>query len=375
MTGAAPWVIDGRGLQGGSGVRGIGSYLRGLLGGLHDLGVDERVELLLRRSDPPPDLPPGWAARPGPRLPALKRRLQPLADPFLVAAVLLRRPAALYHAVEYAQPIVARAPVVVTVHDLIPFVVRDGYTWMRRERLLAVRQLRHAEAVITPSQATADDAVRVARVRRERISVIPHGVAAAFRPAPAERVASTRERLGLDRPFLLAVGTFDAHKRLKTLLEVAARVCPVLGLDLVVAGDQGVYRPQVRATVTASPVAGHVHLVGRVGLADLVDLYSGARCLVHSSAYEGFGLPLLEAMACGCPVAAFANSAIPEVCGSAGVTVADGDAGELAGAVAALAVDGPERERRVTTGLAWAAEHTWERAARATIDVYGSLAP
>jgi len=156
MTGAAPWVIDGRGLQGGSGVRGIGSYLRGLLGGLHDLGVDERVELLLRRSDPPPDLPPGWAARPGPRLPALKRRLQPLADPFLVAAVLLRRPAALYHAVEYAQPIVARAPVVVTVHDLIPFVVRDGYTWMRRERLLAVRQLRHAEAVITPSQATAD---------------------------------------------------------------------------------------------------------------------------------------------------------------------------------------------------------------------------
>src|SRR5258708_15068669 len=108
-------------------------------------------------------------------VPVLKRRAQPVADPFLVSRVVRRYRPALYHAVEYAQPIApGGVPVVVTVHDLIPFLFPADYPWMRRERLLALRLLRRADALITPSAATAADCTRLAAVPPERITVVPH---------------------------------------------------------------------------------------------------------------------------------------------------------------------------------------------------------
>jgi len=369
---AGRWLIDGRALQGRSGVRGIGSYLRGLLDGMHQIGLDDRIDLLLRRADPLPDLD-ALQARPGPRLPVLKQRLQPLADPFLVATLLLRHPPALYHAVEYAQPILSRAPVVVTVHDLIPFLFGDPYRWMRRERMLALRQLRFADAVITPSRATADDVVRLAHVRDERITVVPHGVNPAYRPASPDTIESTLRRLGVEQPYVLSVGTFDPHKRFALVADVFTRLDA--SLHLVVAGHQGPYEPEIRQTVTTTGMAHRAHLTGHLPVEDLAAVYSGARCLLHASAYEGFGLPLLEAMACGCPVVAFANSAIVETSGGAGITVSDGDVAALAEAASSMIEDTTERTRRIAAGRARAAEYTWERSAQTTVAVYRRVAP
>lgn len=366
-------VLDGRVLQERSGVRGIGSYLRGLLGGLERVAAGVDIRLLLQAHRPgPPELSSPRIA-PGPRLRVLKRRLQPLLDPLLVTAA-LRGSArgTVYHAVEYAQPLVARVPVVVTVHDLIPFLFGDEYRWMRRERLLALRLLRRADAVVAVSRSTAEDAVRIAGVDPSRVTVIHHGVDERFRPARPDGVVAVRRRVGLlaDEPYLLSVGVLDAHKRLPLLLDVVGRLRRDHPVRLVVAGAQAEYLPRVRDAIAAAALDDAVLLAGHLAAGDLVALYSGASCVLVSSAYEGFGLPVVEAMASGAPVIAFANSAIPEVCGDAGILVEDGNAAAMAAAASSLLDDPRERGRRVDAGRSWATGFTWERSARAHLEVY-----
>jgi glycosyltransferase involved in cell wall biosynthesis len=375
------WLLDGRALQDRSSTRGIGSYLRGLLDGMHALGADRRVSLLLRAGAALPAELGRWSAEAGPRLPVLKRRLQPVADPFLVSRVVRRARPLLYHGVEYAQPIApGGVPVVVTVHDLIPFLFPRDYPWMRRERLLALRLLRRADALITPSAATARDCQRLAGVSAERITVVAHGVDPAYAPAPAPSVASVRRGLGLgaEEPYLLSVGVFDPRKRLGLLLDAASRLCARHpGLRLVLVGDQGDYTAAVRAAVASAGLAAVTVHAGYVAAEDMPALYSGASCLLFTSAYEGFGLPVLEAMACACSVAACANSAIPEVAGDAALLIAEDAepvmAEALAEAVLPLLEDPVERARRGEIGRLHAAQFTWERAAAETLAVYGRV--
>jgi glycosyltransferase involved in cell wall biosynthesis len=367
-------LIDGRPLQGLSATRGIGTYLRGLVGALVRGGLVDGIDLMLAAGEPPPPELAAWGSGEGPHVPRLKRRLQPAADPFLVAALLARRGYRLYHAVEWAEPVAGRTPVVVTVHDLIPFLFKDGYTWMRRERMLALRLLHRAGAVITPSTATARDVVRLAGVDPMRISAIPHGVDARYRPASATVVGAVKARHGIGGDYLLTVGVFDPHKRLPLLLDVLARLRREHPVELVIPGDQGGYTDAVRGAVAAAGLAGSVHLTGYLAIEDLAALYAGSRCLLFTSAYEGFGLPLLEAMACGGPVVAFDNSAIPEVAGDAGVLVRDGDAAAMAEAATTLLGESPERRRRIERGIEWASSFTWERSAAATAEVYRRLA-
>jgi glycosyltransferase involved in cell wall biosynthesis len=310
----------------------------------------------------------------GPTVPLLKRRVQPVLDPLLVLRVLRRERPDVYHATEWAQPLVNVVPVAVTVHDLIPFLFREGYTWMRRERLLALRLVRRADAVIAVSQSTAEDVVRLARVDPGRITVIPHGVDAHFHPAPAEDVERVHRDQRITRPYLLSVGTLDPRKGLDALVEVTAQVRREHDVELVIAGDQGVYGGRVRAAVQAAGLGSVSRLTGFVGAEELVALYTGATCLLFPSAYEGFGLPVLEAMACGSVAVTFDNSAFPEVAGDAGVMVPDGDRQAMAQAVSGLLGDREERRRRSEIGRAWAAGFTWERSAQAHLDVYTRLA-
>ena len=337
---------------------------------------------MLRGGEPPPGQLSRWQAAAGPTVPVLKRRIQPVADPFLVAGLLRRERPLLYHAVEYAQPVRAGATrVVVTVHDLIPFLFPDRYPWMRRERLLALRLLRGADAVITPSSATALDVARLGRVDPRQVHVIPHGVDAGYQPADRDAVAALRVRLGLgpDEPYLLSVGVFDPRKRLELLIDCAARLCRERpSLRLVIAGDQGDYTSPVRSALAAAGLASRAVLAGFVPASDMPALYTGATCLLFTSAYEGFGLPLLEAMACDCPVAACANSAIPEVVGGAGLLVPEGPLAEMGAALAdgvrPLLDDAVERERRGELGRLHAAQFTWRRSAEQHIAVYRSVA-
>jgi glycosyltransferase involved in cell wall biosynthesis len=235
---------------------------------------------------------------------------------------------------------------------------------MRGERFrywLGKRLLKRADAVLAVSQATADDAVSYARVDRSRIQVIHEAADPAFEPKPgaADRI---KERWSLEPGYLLFVGTLDARKDPAGLLRawtVAKEEGP--GLQLVIAGDPGRQAP---------PTMPGANLLGNVDQPELADLYAAAGCLVFPSRYEGFGLPCLEAMACGCPVVAYRNSSLPEVVGDAGTLVPDGDADALGRAAAAL-IANPDDSRRA--GLDRAKAFSWRKAARQTISVYERL--
>jgi glycosyltransferase involved in cell wall biosynthesis len=216
--------------------------------------------------------------------------------------------------------------------------------------------------ILAVSQSTADDALRFAKVDPRRVQVVPEGVDAAYAPTPgaAERV---RQRWGIEPGYLLFVGALDARKDPSALLEAwAAARLDRTGLELVIAGDPG---PQ------APPNMPGAQMVGRITGPELADLYTAAGCFVFPSRYEGFGLPCLEAMACGCPVAAYRNSSMLEVVNGAGQLVDDGDAQALGHAAESMAAD-QERWRRA--GLERAKSFSWRKAAEQTIKAYEKAA-
>jgi len=364
------YLLDGRSLQDESSVRGIGTYLRGLLIGYASLGVSNDVGLLLERGPAPHAglVAAGFATYPA-RLRPLNRHVRPVLDPLQIRRALAGRPPALYHAVEYGQPLRPSIPVVVTVHDLIPFVMPGEYPWMRRERALPMRQFRSADAVVAVSQSTADDLQRIAGVDPARISVIAEGVSP-HRPRSDDETASLRARLRLPGRFVLAVGTFDPRKRIELLADVVRGLRRHHGVRLVIAGSQGNFAAAVASIVARAGLSEHVRLLGHVTDDELGGLYQMSECLLFTSAYEGFGLPPLEAMAAGAPVAVFDNSSLREVVADAALVVEDGNAALMVAEVSALLANPAERERRVAAGRERAAQFTWEKTAAATLRVY-----
>jgi glycosyltransferase involved in cell wall biosynthesis len=354
-------VVDARPLQDDHAARGIGSYVRGLIVGLAERGFDERTALLFDAGWPVPPLPKGdWVACTVRR--RYRGRLGLVEESQAMGRDLLRLRPALYHATTLALPGRSPVPLVVTLHDLIPWVGGGWRMLGERSRWwLGRRLLGRADLVITPSEATAADARRLTDLEDDRLLVIPEGVAPGFTPAEGarERVA---ERHGVRGPYLLFVGALDARKDPRALLHAweTARAAGA-GLELVLAGA---------ASRQAPADMGAARRLGYVEHAALVDLYAAATCLVFPSRYEGFGLPVLEAMACGCPVVAYRNSSLPEVAGDAAVLVRDGDAAALGRAAAEVALDPRRAAELRAAGQARAREFTWSRAAAATIAAY-----
>lgn len=350
-----------RPLQGPSAGRGVGSYARGLLSGLIEAGFDSQLTLLLDAGFDEPPLPNGQF-----KLAGSRRRYRGPLSAFEEAVALNsdieRIDPDMYHAIDLRLPGRSKRPLVVTLHDLIPW--SWGGPSMRGERFrfwLGRRLLRRADMVIAVSQATASDAARFGHVDALRVRVVPEAVARAFEPKPgaADRV---RGRFGLAEGYLLYVGALDARKDPSALLRAwnAAKATDP-GLELAVAGEPGSQAPK------EMPGA---RMLGRVSVGELTDLYTAAGCLVFPSRYEGFGLPCLEAMACGCPVATYRNSSLPEVVDDAGRLVDDGDAEALGHAAAAMI---GERERWRQAGIERAASFSWRKAAHATIAVYEAV--
>ena len=350
-----------RPLQGPSAVRGVGAYARGLLKGLISAGYDSNLTLLLDVAFDAPALPLGEYKLVGSRRRS-HGQLAAYEDSVVLTQDLERIRPDVYHAIDYHLPGRSPCPLVVTLHDLIPWAW--GGPRMRGERLrywLGRRLVKRADQVIAVSNSTAEDAIRPRVASRQRVRVIPEAADPVFEPrdgAP-HRV---REQWGVSAPYLLFVGALDARKDPAGLLvawEAARRAHP--GLELVLAGEPGKQAPP--------SMPGAVR-VGRVDGEVLADLYTAAACLVFPSRYEGFGLPCLEAMACGCPVAAYRNSSMPEVVDEAGMLVPDGDA-EALGIAAAEMVG--ERDRWRRAGIQRAKRFSWSKAAADTISVYESV--
>jgi len=354
-------LLDMRPLQGPSAKRGIGAYASGLIKGLVSEGFDTSLTLLLDADLPEPVLPGGAY-----RLVGSRRRyhgqLSAYEEAVALGADLQRIRPDVYHAIDMRLPGRSACPLVVTLHDLIPWAW--GGSRMRGERLrfwLGKRLLKSADLVLAVSQATATDAARFARVDPARVRVIHEAADPVFelRAGAAGRVA---ERWSLEPGYLLFVGALDARKDPAGLLRAWAAAKETRPeLQLVIAGEPG------RQAPLEMPGA---RMLGRMENPELADLYRAAGCLVFPSRYEGFGLPCLEAMACGCPVAAFRNSSLPEVVDAAGELVEDGDAEALGRTAARLCVE-PERARRA--GLERAKAFSWRKTARQTISAYESV--
>jgi glycosyltransferase involved in cell wall biosynthesis len=273
----------------------------------------------------------------------------------------------------------AGKPYVVTVHDLMrhrdrverrrrPPLIHDPTVLDRLHLRLDTAGLRRADALIAVSDHTRRELIRLAGMRPERVHVVPEGVdCRVFHPVSA--------RL-LDDPYVLYVGSEQPRKNLATLFRAFMRVrdaCP--GLKLVKVGAEGgPEAPFRQATLEHARAAGalpHLVFAGRVPRVDLIAWYSGALCLVQPSLHEGFGLPPLEAMACGCPVIASAGGALPEVVGEAGLVYGrPTDVDALAWALMGLLSSDAERAELARAGRERAAGMSWERTAELTRAVW-----
>jgi glycosyltransferase involved in cell wall biosynthesis len=262
---------------------------------------------------------------------------------------------------------------VVTIHDLTFLLLPERYPPTRRLYFQVMTRLsaRVADAVIVPSEAVREDVVRLLRVPPERLFVVPEAAGPAFHPQDAVAIEAVRSRYGLEGPFLLSVGSLEPGKNRERLLQAFARLRDRgLKHSLVVAGQQA-WRYEGEAPLARRlGLAESVRFLGHVPRADLPALYSAADALVFPSLYEGFGLPALEALACGTPVVVSNVSALPEVVDDAALQVSPLDVEALADAMERLLRDDRLRADLRERGLQRAAQFSWEKAARQTAEVY-----
>ncbi len=300
--------------------------------------------------------------------PAARVLWEQLAQPRALRAV----GADLLHAPVYVGPLVSPSPVVVTVHDLsfirYPHLFRlANRLYLRVFTRLSVRRSRR---IIAVSAHTAEETVRLMGVAREKIHVVYHGVDPIFRPRPPEEVAAFRQRQGLPERFVLFVGTLEPRKNLVRLIEAFARCRADAGTALVLAGARGWYDEEIFAAADRLGLRDRVLFPGYVPNDELPLWYNAAAVFAYPSLYEGFGLPVLEALACGTPTLTSATSSLPEAAGDGALLVNPSSVEEIADGLHRLLTDEPLRETLRRRGLEHAARFTWPRTAAETVAIY-----
>ncbi|MBM5789704.1 glycosyltransferase family 4 protein [Candidatus Parcubacteria bacterium] len=266
-------------------------------------------------------------------------------------------------------------PTVLTLHDLSFQHFPELYS--RRMRLwhhaTAPEALaKRAGHIITPSHATAQDVCETYGVNPSCVTTIAHGVHEAFSPLMQARDHGVRSRLKLPRRFALFVGTLEPRKNLLGLIEAVRQYRERAhdDLSLVLAGKWGWKSASVRHRLYKNDVRGWVRTLGYVKSEDKPALYRSAEVLIWPSLYEGFGLPVLEAMASGCPVITTRTSSLPELTGNAAILVDPLHTGDLADALAQLLSSSPLRQTLRESGLTRASQFSWEKTAKKTLDVF-----
>lgn len=287
--------------------------------------------------------------------------------------------AELLHVPYFAPPRWSALPTIVTVHDLIPLLLRGyrGGPLVRAYTAWVSAAARRADRVLTDSRAAARDIIAHLGIAEERVQVIYLAADASFRPVPREtdgELVGVRERLHLPERYLLYLGGFDRRKQVPELLAAYAHSGLVTEWPLVVAGrlpaSDSAFSPDPRPLVRTLGIQDAVQFTGWVDEADKPALYRGARAFMFPSVYEGFGLPVLEALACGTPVIACHGSSLDEVAGPGGLLVDATDSGALADAMRQLVFDDSLRESLSAAGLMHARQFNWDATASQTARAY-----
>ena len=275
-------------------------------------------------------------------------------------------------------PLIQRIPTVVTIHDMTLRQFPHLHPPRRRlTRALVEVAARKADAVVTVSESARQDILRITGIPADKVHVIAEAAAPAFLPIDDHNKLSTvRKRYGLPERFVLFVGTIEPRKNLPRLIQAYGKLRAAGGLPhkLVCVGPYGWGYQAVRRMVEDLGLQDDVLLTGYVPFQDLAAIYNLSEIFVFPSLYEGFGLPVLEAMACGIPVITAANSSLTEVAGECAELVDPGKIDSIAEALHRLAAQ-PERRKELSAlGLSRIGRFSWKRAARATLGVYRKVA-
>ncbi len=278
-----------------------------------------------------------------------------------------------YHSPNYILPVGLRCPTVVTVHDLA-FMDRSVHRLRSHLylRLLTTLALRRATRIICVSRFTRDRLVERFPGTRDRVRVVSEGVGPEFTPQHGDVVENFRRRYGVNDPYVLFVGMIEPRKNLVRLIDGFAQAVERAGTGhrLLIAGGQGWKNADVRAAYESSPVRDRIHFLGYLPEEDLPAAYSGADVFAYPSFYEGFGLPPIEAMACGTAVLTSAVASLPEVVADAAVTIDPRNQEQITSSLVSLLSNRARRDELAGAGLRRAELFRWEQVAHDTLDVY-----
>ncbi|MBN1218226.1 MAG: glycosyltransferase family 4 protein [Anaerolineae bacterium] len=317
-------------------------------------------------------LHPSW-------LPTQRPAVRIFWEQFIQPLVLQWANVDLLHALAFVAPVAAPCPFVVTVYDLSFLRYPEAFRPFNRRYLatFTARSVKQASAVITISESTRQDVINFLGVSPERVYPVYCGVDATYRPLPADEVRAFKSAHQLPDTFLLYLGTLEPRKNVDGLIHAYARwrkddpAAP----PLIVAGGKGWYYHIIFQLVESLNLTESVRFPGYIPQDELPLWYNAATLFVYPSHFEGFGLPVLEAMACGTPVLTSNTSSLPEVAGQNGdaCLVSPTDIAALAEAMAELMANANLRASMSARGLARAAQFTWEKTARETVAIYQNV--
>ncbi|MBS1807865.1 MAG: glycosyltransferase family 4 protein [Acidobacteria bacterium] len=292
-------------------------------------------------------------------------------------ALLRLSPFDLFHGTNYCIPMFAPCPTVVTIHDLSLYAqtkTHEAKNVSRGKRRIPI-MARRADMIIAPSDATKREVEHYLGIPSERIRVVYEAARPKMKPLPPEACEPVLQKYGIDRPYLLYTGTIEPRKNLLKLIRAYSEIIHTTEHRplLVLCGGRGWLDEEIFELVAELKLQRMVKFTGYVPDEDLPALYSACEIFVYPSLYEGFGLPPLEAMACGAAVVTSNTSSLPEVVGDAGVMVNPHEALELAQVLANLLNDRQQRENFRRAGLERSKIFSWERAAHETQAVYDQV--
>ncbi|MDA1184114.1 MAG: glycosyltransferase family 1 protein [Acidobacteria bacterium] len=355
---------------------GIGTYTRNLLRHLARIDQDNEYILLCHE----PDVGIGAHLGPNFRTTLVRAENYSVREQFQVPWVLHRERPDVFHAPHYVLPPAVRCKSIVTIHDCIHLMFpqylpnRAAYLYAKASMWSAARR---SHKILTVSEASKRDIIRLLNVPADKIVVVYNAIDERFGVAPSDdAVERIRERYQLDRPFVLYVGNIKPHKNLVRLVEAfdQLRARGFVDLTLLIIGDEISKLPALRRAVHSHKLHKHVRFLGYLPDETLAILYRLSAAFAFPSLYEGFGLPPLEAMACGAPVVTSNVSSLPEVTGDAAVLVDPYDPASIADGLATVLRDPALGTQMRTRGFARAREFSWERSVARTWEIYKEVA-
>ncbi len=348
---------------------GIGQYILHLVDGLAQVDDENEYILLQSRKDDTTIL-----EKPNFRRVSLWTPSHHRFERHALNVELMRLGLDVLHSPDFIPPHRPTCKSVITVHDLA-FLLYPHFLTKESARYYGHidQAVRWTDHIIAVSESTKRDTIQHLGVADDKITVVHEAANPIFRPIDREEArAHVRNRHGVDGPYVLFVSTIEPRKNVPTLLRALWQLmeCYKEDVRLVLAGGKGWLFEDVFAVVDELKLNGRVHFVGRVPSNDLLYLYNAAEMLAHPAFYEGFGLPPLEAMACGLPTVVSDVASLPEVVGDAGLLIDPHDADELTVAMWRVLNDAALRQEMQDKGLRQAKRFSWKRAAQETLEIY-----